>query len=616
MFVARILTICHAKDFIEVVGVRCEPSVEIMSGGNAHEQNVHEQNRIWLENSITQKYVRYYKDEDLTDRDLIGRGGYALVYKASVKQCDINVAIKQLLPLPSTVAKEEIYSIFVRESSRNILIQSGVAKITDFGLAKLIEEQTATALGGTPAYMDPMCIKYPAYVRDKKSDIFSFGVVLWEISTGNPPYEGQTFIQVVSWRILNHREPPVSNTPEEYLQLYSECWHDDPNIRPTCDVVCDRLKELLNRGKEEDTYLSRTDSTSSESTLFSQGMKIERTPSMQTSQSTLISREMISKKKQIQFIKWTKPAAHQTLPQQVITFLRNELILGKHIDHIGASLLIWMKTNNHEISEIAKLLDKYKVNSAKNDSDKQDSSIRWLLGFMYQYGLGTEEDEIDAYDYYKESANANNYLGLYSIGRCFQTNYGAFGKLEMVIKFYSRSADQGFTPAIYNLADIYASAGDEKQAFTILKEIADQGDSTALCKLSSWYARGKGVTKSESEAINCLVRAVELGNPIAKCEFGVRLLYGQGGITKDERRAISLFMEACEFDIDVAYENLGNCYERGIGTDVNLQEAIKYYQLASRTARNESDRTRYYSAIASIEAKLKADYKYLEIVTR
>ena len=77
--------------------------------------NVHERNRIWLENSITQQYIRYYKEKDLTNPVLIGRGGYALVYKARVKQCDIDVAIKQLLPLPPNVQKEEIYSIFVRE---------------------------------------------------------------------------------------------------------------------------------------------------------------------------------------------------------------------------------------------------------------------------------------------------------------------------------------------------------------------------------------------------------------------------------------------------------------------------------------------------------------------
>ena len=76
--------------------------------------NDHEQ---WLKRSITEQYIRYYEDKDLTDRDMIGRGGYAIVYKAIVKQCDIEIAIKQLLPFPPSVKKEEIYSIFVREVS-------------------------------------------------------------------------------------------------------------------------------------------------------------------------------------------------------------------------------------------------------------------------------------------------------------------------------------------------------------------------------------------------------------------------------------------------------------------------------------------------------------------
>src|SRR5438132_115022 len=123
--------------------------------------------------------------------------------------------------------------------------------------------------------MDPMCIGNPEFIRDKKSDIFSLGVVLWEISTGIPPYEDQTIMQVMSWRFLNDREPPAPNTPKEYLQLYSECWHNDPNIRPTCDVVCNRLKELLSQVKEEDVYISRTASSSSQSTLVSQKMIID-----------------------------------------------------------------------------------------------------------------------------------------------------------------------------------------------------------------------------------------------------------------------------------------------------------------------------------------------------
>ncbi|CAG8564928.1 9073_t:CDS:1, partial [Paraglomus occultum] len=74
--------------------------------------NVNEQ---WLKRSITEQYIRYYEYENLTNRDIIGRGGYAVVYKATVKQCDIEIAIKQLLPFPPSVGKEEIYSIFVRE---------------------------------------------------------------------------------------------------------------------------------------------------------------------------------------------------------------------------------------------------------------------------------------------------------------------------------------------------------------------------------------------------------------------------------------------------------------------------------------------------------------------
>jgi len=109
---------------------------------------------------------------------------------------------------------------------------------------------------GTPAYKDPVSLKNSSYKRGKKSDIFSLGVILWEISSGQMPCEGRTEIApIIVYRLEGSRDPPFSGTPEEYVNLYSECWNEDPSKRPFCENVykqlmyCDELNDL-NRALE------------------------------------------------------------------------------------------------------------------------------------------------------------------------------------------------------------------------------------------------------------------------------------------------------------------------------------------------------------------------------
>lgn len=94
----------------------------------------------------------------------------------------------------------------------NILIEakSGIAKLTDFGLAHIRDSNEFTLAGsisGSPPYMSPE--QAAAGELDQRSDVFSLGVTLYELLSGQRPFEGETTAEVLG-RIRNNERVPFS----------------------------------------------------------------------------------------------------------------------------------------------------------------------------------------------------------------------------------------------------------------------------------------------------------------------------------------------------------------------------------------------------------------------
>jgi len=115
--------------------------------------------------------------------------------------------------------------------------------IADFGLSKEESLITSNSLqNGMPAYTDPQSYMRDGYKRNKKSDIFSFGMILWEISSEKIPFAGCSYFQIV-WKISRGiREERVDGTPDLYFKLYTKCWDEDPESRPDIEEVVETLE--------------------------------------------------------------------------------------------------------------------------------------------------------------------------------------------------------------------------------------------------------------------------------------------------------------------------------------------------------------------------------------
>ncbi|XP_061538395.1 mitogen-activated protein kinase kinase kinase 10 [Phycodurus eques] len=113
-------------------------------------------------------------------------------------------------------------------------------KITDFGLAREWHQTTKMSAAGTYAWMAPEVIKLSLF--SKSSDVWSFGVLLWELLTGEVPYREIDALAVAYGVAMNKLTLPVPSTcPEPFAQLLSECWSPNPHSRPSFTFIHRRL---------------------------------------------------------------------------------------------------------------------------------------------------------------------------------------------------------------------------------------------------------------------------------------------------------------------------------------------------------------------------------------
>ncbi|XP_041666915.1 tyrosine-protein kinase SYK isoform X2 [Cheilinus undulatus] len=133
-------------------------------------------------------------------------------------------------------------------AARNVLlVTQHYAKISDFGLSKAIAEDKnyymAQAHGKWPVkWYAPESILY--YKFSSKSDVWSFGVLMWEAySYGQKPYRGMKGNDVLQMVESGQRMDSPANCPQEMYDLMKTCWTYKSDERPGFSVVEPRLRE-------------------------------------------------------------------------------------------------------------------------------------------------------------------------------------------------------------------------------------------------------------------------------------------------------------------------------------------------------------------------------------
>ncbi len=167
--------------------------------------------------------------------------------------------VDEILDIGAQIA-EGLAAIHARElvhrdlKPANILIENrnGQVRITDFGVARAVDDPHITQLGliaGTPAYMSPE--QAGGHDVDHRGDLFSLGSLLYAMVSGGPPFEGKTIVGVIRQvcdqtpRPLSERYPDV---PAQLSDLVARLHQRDPADRPqSAGEVAAELKALRER---------------------------------------------------------------------------------------------------------------------------------------------------------------------------------------------------------------------------------------------------------------------------------------------------------------------------------------------------------------------------------
>ena len=137
------------------------------------------------------------------------------------------------------------------KSGNVFLMKSGLVKLGDFGIAKTFKNtmDKAKTMVGTPYYLSPEIIQGKPY--DNKSDIWSLGVLLYEMMTFKMPFEANT-LPMLSMKIMRgNYTPPSSMYTKDLREIVSKCLMVDPSRRPSIreilkmPIIQNRIKNFL-----------------------------------------------------------------------------------------------------------------------------------------------------------------------------------------------------------------------------------------------------------------------------------------------------------------------------------------------------------------------------------
>ncbi len=181
-------------------------------------------------------------------------------------------------------------------------------------------------------------------------------------------------------------------------------------------------------------------------------------------------------------------------------------------------------------------------------ASKLKSYVQYRIGKMYCYGLGTEQDYSQAFEWFLKSARENNKFAQFSLANLYYYGNGVEKDLSQAFLWHQKSASQGQPYASYAVAQMYSKGEyvtkDDDTAQQFYKqalsgflnlERKEQADENLFYKIGMMYKNGLGTDIDISKAIEYFQRSAD--NKWSSYQLGKLYLFGADGLEKDKEKA-------------------------------------------------------------------------------
>ncbi|MCX7013705.1 MAG: protein kinase [Candidatus Sumerlaeota bacterium] len=453
----------------------------------------------------------------------------------------------------------------------NILLdRDGQPIIADFRIAHRIQTMTRAytsvlSNAGTIQYMSPEQVR--GRNIGPQSDIYSLGIMLYELLTGAPPFvEGD-----IGYQHVHEAVPPLSGVSLVLGAIIQRSLEKDPRRRwPSCLVMINILLGTI----------SPNDVSYPEDETLSKGESFQASTTKQQSHGQ-------------------NSLQHEV--EQDIVEVRNLMMQGKpsseYLADQGSRVSIWKQAAELGIPAGQYLWGLCYFNgigTGKSESQAanwfQKAAIQEYplgqraLGYCLSNGTGMPEDKHTGAKWFREAAEKGCPLSQYELGLCLSNGLGATKDEYEAVRWFRKAAEQGVAGAQASLAVCFLHGigipKDEYEAARWYRESAEQGYSYGQYGLAFCLLQGAGAPKNEYEGVTWCRKAAEQGNADAQSQLGYCLQEGIG-LSKAESEAFKWYQKAAEQGNTAGETNLGCCYENGIGVTQDVMQAIHWYHKAA-----------------------------------
>lgn len=262
-----------------------------------------------------------------------------------------------------------------------------------------------------------------------------------------------------------------------------------------------------------------------------------------------------------------------------------------YVNGVGANADQLSKQNNsgEKSSDYLKAVDLVKNKSFKESfnllqkvvaDDPTDTAAMNLLAEEYFYGLGTNQDDNKAFEWWTKSANLGDPQAMNNIGNMYYNGWSVPVDFKKALEWYNKSAAKSFGFAMVSIGDMYRYGKGVQQntnsAISWFQKAADNHESLGLVSIGEMYYFGEGVDKSFSTAMDWFEKAVDNGNAIAMRYLGYMYLNGES-VKDDKMKAFDWFMRSANKSDDISMLQVGAMYYKGQGVGQSFGKALEWY---------------------------------------